>query len=119
LNSSTLAIGGSKMSEPNVRLLVETPLTMNEAASSRLPAVLNASVPRPRIGREEKPACDGATDPGTSRVRSTKCRPFSGMFWMISGETTWPSVALALSRSGTSATTVTSAATPAGCRWKS
>jgi len=40
-------------------LLVDTPLTSNATASSRLPAVLNASAPTPRIGREENPACEG------------------------------------------------------------
>ena len=67
------------MSEPNVRLLVVTPLTMNPTASSRLPAVLKASAPIPRIGLAENPVCDGATDPGTSRPRSVKWRPFRGI----------------------------------------
>ena len=55
LNSWMLASGGSKMSEPNVRLLVVTPLTRNPTASSRLPAVLKASAPTPRIGRGGEP----------------------------------------------------------------
>ena len=59
-----LPSGGSKMSEPNVRLLVVTPLTTNPTASSRLPAMLNASAPTPRIGLAENPVCDGATERG-------------------------------------------------------
>ena len=64
LNSSMLAIGGSKMSDPNVRLLVVTPLTMKETASSRLPAVLNASVPSPRIGVAREPGLRRRDRPG-------------------------------------------------------
>src|SRR4026209_81438 len=56
-----LVSGGSNISDPNVRLLVDTPLTTNPTASSRLPAVLKASAPTPRIGRDENPACEGAT----------------------------------------------------------
>ena len=55
LNSWMLAIGGGKPSDPNVRLLVVTPLIRYPTASSRLPAVLNARAPVPRIGVLEKP----------------------------------------------------------------
>ena len=47
--------------------------------SSRLPAVLKARLPIPRMGLEENPVCEGATDPGTRRPRSVKWRPFSGI----------------------------------------
>ena len=107
LNSWMLPSGGSKISEPNVRLLVVTPLTRNATASSRLPAVLKASAPMPRIGLDENPVCDGATDPGTSSPRSVKWRPFSGICCTVCAVTTWPTVAVARSTSGTSARTTT------------
>ena len=88
-------------------LLVETPLTSNATASSRLPAVLNASAPTPRIGREENPACEGDTDPGTSRPRSVKWRPLRGICCTVSPVTTWPTVGLARSTSGVSERTIT------------
>ena len=106
-----LVRGGSKISDPNVRLLVVTPLTRNPTASSRLPAVLKASAPTPRMGLDENPACDGATDPGTSRPRSVKWRPLSGICCTVSAVTTWPTVAVARSMSGTSVRTSTVSAT--------
>ena len=87
------------MSEPKVRLLVVTPLTMNPTASSRLPATLIASAPTPRIGRTENPDWDGATEVGTSRPRSTKWRPFSGICCTVAAVTTCPTTAVARSTS--------------------
>ena len=56
--------GGSNISEPNVRLLVVTPLTRNPTASSRLPAVLKASAPTPRIGLDGEPGLRWRHRPG-------------------------------------------------------
>ena len=50
LNSCTVLIEGWKAIAPNVRLFSVMPLIMKLTASSRLPAVLNVNLPRPRTG---------------------------------------------------------------------
>src|SRR5579875_2701782 len=47
--------------------------------SSRAPAELKENEPWPRSGAVRKPFCGGVTEPGISRARSTKCRPFKGI----------------------------------------
>ena len=77
-----------------------TPLIMKFTVSSRLPAVLNANEPWPRSGADRKPFCGGVTEPGASRPRSTKCRPFSGMSWTVRWLITWLTETVAVSISG-------------------
>ncbi len=79
LNSCTVLIEGWKVIWFWTMSLRLTPLIMKLTVSSRAPAVLNAKEPCPRRGAERNPFCGGATEPGMSRPRSTKCRPLRGI----------------------------------------
>src|SRR5262245_61292602 len=72
LNSLTLLIEGWKLIELNHWLLSVMPLTRKLTLSSRLPAVLMAKEPLPRMGAVEAPFCGGVTEPGASSPRSMK-----------------------------------------------
>ena len=90
---------------------------MKLTVSSRLPAVLKANEPWPRSGAVRKPVAGcGATEPGISRPRSTKWRPFSGISCTVSLVDHLPTEVVTLSIAGVSPTTATSSVRPPTCQ---
>jgi len=100
LNSDTVLIDGWNVIWFCTMSFRFTPLIMKLTVSSRLPAVLNANDPWPRSGAVRKPLCGGVTDPGMSRPRSTKWRPFSGISWTVRCSITVPTDVVAVSMIG-------------------
>ncbi len=89
------------------------------ARDSRLPVLLKASAPVPRMGVLENPACEGATDPGTRCPRSTKWCPLSGIFCIVQAGTMWLTVLVVRSSRGCSVRTMRDSVLSPTARWKS
>lgn len=94
-----------------------TPFTKKLMVSSRCPAVTKAKDPWPRRGAVKNPFAGGVTVPGVNRLRSTKCRPLSGISCVVFWSMTWPMVMVLESITGVSTATVTDWLTSPTCNW--